>query len=573
MINITNKNIFIKFIILIFIGILLILNSCAVIKAPSGGPDDTTPPEIVEVYPENNSINYNGETIYFKFNEYLDKSSVVENVRISPKFTPDFSWTGKKLKIKPKSDLMPNTTYSITLEPGYKDIVGNKPDNSYSIIFSTGNYLDSGFIGGTTKNAMGYSVFLYNISNINPDTLNIKHTKPNYIAKIGESGEYSVLALPDATYRLFLVNDQNLDELYNEGIEEISAYSKDIILNQRIKQNNTSFYETKIVDKNPPELLESISLAEQIIQLSMNEEIDTFSLNSTAFILLDSLTNEKIKINAAIISQKDNKNILLYSDKKMINNNYYRIIIDNLLFPIKDISGNKINSKITSEPFQYVASDTITAFNLMSSISDNSTNISLSPKINIIFSFPISNPEVGEIILNFNDSKKNLPTKYEFINSNTISISPVNRLNSNSNYKISIPIKGIVSAIGQRLPDTTLILNFLTEDLRLNGSLSGNLRINGATGTVAGNYYIVLTKTDGKFDELSMVDSTAKWEYLSLTEGEYVINVFKDENNNGKYDSGSIYPFIPAEKYFLVNKKVNVVQRWKVEDIIIDITE
>lgn len=560
----TIKNIFIS-------GFLLsILSACAVIKAPEGGPDDKTPPEVAEISPKLYTLNYSGAPIEFKFSEYVEKASVLENIRISPEFRADYSWSGKTLEIKPDEKLKPNTTYSITLDPGYKDLSGNSPTQAVSLIISTGNYLDSGKISGKAINASGYTLFAYNISNINSDTLNIKTTKADYKVKIGTSGEYQLMALPSGKYRLFLINDRNEDALYSEGAEEFAAISRDVEVIQQLEVKNIVFYKPRIIDLRPPATTDVNSIENQMIKISMNKSIDTNSLHSDAFNIIDSLSKERIKTIAAYISASDAKNIIVIPEKKLIENQFYRLEIDNSKFPVKDSSGNYMMGKVLSEPFQSSGAEQPKELKITTSIADSAKDIPLNSAIQIKFSNPIYEPAIGDIKLTQSSSKKNLTTHYKFTNNNMISIYPEARLQSNILYKLEIPVTNIRSVFNNALADTTIILNFTSEDLRLNGSVSGILRVNGSE-KFEGKYLIILSTDDYKREYITSVDSVGKWIFRSLPEGEYILNVSFDENNNGKFDSGNAFPYRPAEKYYPTDRQIKVIQRWKVEDIMIDI--
>ena len=46
---------------------LILLNSCAAVKAPSGGPKDTTPPELIGSEPPHGTTGWNGGIIRLIF--------------------------------------------------------------------------------------------------------------------------------------------------------------------------------------------------------------------------------------------------------------------------------------------------------------------------------------------------------------------------------------------------------------------------------------------------------------------------------------------------------------------------
>ena len=78
--HIVNTNILSKFASYAFASVMLFIGfGCANPLPPSGGPDDATPPEIIEFIPADAALNYRDKDIVLRFSEYVDKNSVIEN--------------------------------------------------------------------------------------------------------------------------------------------------------------------------------------------------------------------------------------------------------------------------------------------------------------------------------------------------------------------------------------------------------------------------------------------------------------------------------------------------------------
>lgn len=129
-------------IILLF---LFVTWRCANQLPPGGGPIDTIPPQIVEVYPHNGTIQYNKNYFEIKFSEYVDKRTVRDAIFISPplKYGIEFNWSGKSLKLVFKDTLKDNTTYTITIGASVSDLNNNnKMSEPYTFAFSTGEVIE-----------------------------------------------------------------------------------------------------------------------------------------------------------------------------------------------------------------------------------------------------------------------------------------------------------------------------------------------------------------------------------------------------------------------------------------------
>ena len=67
-----------KYFSLIF-GVLL-LSACAQVVAPTGGDRDLTPPEVMSLVPENQSLNFNANSFTLEFDEYVVLRKLKERI-------------------------------------------------------------------------------------------------------------------------------------------------------------------------------------------------------------------------------------------------------------------------------------------------------------------------------------------------------------------------------------------------------------------------------------------------------------------------------------------------------------
>ena len=110
--------------------------SCANVQPPGGGPADKDGPFVDTASIQSGITNFTGNSIEIHFNEYVDKSKVLQNIIISPevKLELDLSW--KTLTIKFAEPLDNNSTYALTLGTDYTDVHGNKPQQAHTLIFA-----------------------------------------------------------------------------------------------------------------------------------------------------------------------------------------------------------------------------------------------------------------------------------------------------------------------------------------------------------------------------------------------------------------------------------------------------
>jgi hypothetical protein len=125
----------------------LALVACASVGAPPGGPPDQDPPRVVSASPDSGAVSVTRSSIELRFGEVIAErqgaGGIGSMVVLSPSVgTPRVSWRRDRIVIEPRGGLRPNTTYSVTLLPGLRDLRGNVATEPRTITFSTGPSID-----------------------------------------------------------------------------------------------------------------------------------------------------------------------------------------------------------------------------------------------------------------------------------------------------------------------------------------------------------------------------------------------------------------------------------------------
>lgn len=233
---------------------LLSFVDCAKKGTPTGGLQDTIPPVIVRSSPENYTINFTGDEIEIRFDEYIKLKDISKELIISPpmKFTPVITplSTSKTLKIKILDTLKPNTTYSFNFG---NSIVDNNEENKYEYfkyVFSTGSYIDSLKLSGTVKDAqliapeIPTTVMLYEVSETFTDSL-IYSEKPTYITVTKDStGTFELSNLKEGKYLLLALKEKTSDYIFQPQNDKIGFVSELVTLPTDSTYSLTLFKET-----------------------------------------------------------------------------------------------------------------------------------------------------------------------------------------------------------------------------------------------------------------------------------------------------------------------------------------
>lgn len=243
---------------LLYIPILFLLSlsfvDCAKKGTPSGGPRDTIPPVIVRSVPENYSINFTGDEIEIRFDEYIKLKDIDKQLVISPpmKYSPIITplSTSKILKIKITDTLKPNTTYSFNFG---KSIVDNNEGNEFEYfkyIFSNGSYIDSLKVSGNVRDAqliapeIPTTVMLYEANEAYKDSL-VYSEKPTYVTVTQDStGYFELTNLKEGKYFLLALKEKSNDYTFQPKTDKIGFVNEAISIPSDSTYSLTLFKET-----------------------------------------------------------------------------------------------------------------------------------------------------------------------------------------------------------------------------------------------------------------------------------------------------------------------------------------
>ena len=212
--------------------------SCANQTAPTGGPQDEDPPELVGSSPRQNEKNYDKQSVELSFNEFIKTDNLKEQLIITPTSDNEYEFKIKKNKIiiSFENPLDDSTTYTFNFREGIQDITESNPALGLKLAFSTGPFLDSLSITGTVKDLLtnvpseDYTVCLYDAT----DTLDVFNGPPKYLTRTDETGFYQFDNIKDGQYRLYTIDDKNKNLTLQSKSEKHGFYPETIVLDSSI---------------------------------------------------------------------------------------------------------------------------------------------------------------------------------------------------------------------------------------------------------------------------------------------------------------------------------------------------
>ncbi len=202
-----------------------VLAGCASQGAIPGGPEIHTPPKVLAVMPDTNTVNFRGKAVDFLFDRVVsDRSGPKQDLTglflISPRDgEPRIDWHRDHIDVRPPKGWRPNTAYRVTLLPGLGDLSNNVIRFPYTTVFSTGPTLPNlGVVGRifdwstgrVTAGAVVEAVF--DADSAARDTTRERGRRPDslvYIAVADTTGQFQIGPFGPGTYTVVGFVDAN----------------------------------------------------------------------------------------------------------------------------------------------------------------------------------------------------------------------------------------------------------------------------------------------------------------------------------------------------------------------------
>ena len=217
---------------------LLVLFSCASVKAPQGGPLDSDPPKLKSTTPAILTNLNQGQQITLSFNEFIKEESLKNAIELFPTVNQkiDFEYYGKEVIITLPSNLDKDKTYVISLNSNLSDEQNVKLNENIVIPISLSNSINQAAIKGKIFGSYSKPSILLWKGMIDKNELLLK--KPDYI--ISSSDKFSFGYLAYDKYTVLAV------DLYNPKLSleknKISFFSESFIELTKDDTQNLNFF-------------------------------------------------------------------------------------------------------------------------------------------------------------------------------------------------------------------------------------------------------------------------------------------------------------------------------------------
>ena len=576
---------------IIGIGCLLsavLLQRCASIVTPTGGPKDEMPPVVVETTPENRSVNFNSKRIDITFDEYLTLENAKQKVIFSPLLDEkaDIKLKDKTVVIKFNETLRTNTTYTINFSDAIKDLHEGNVFQDYVYSFSTGDVLDTLSVAGRLLSADEKKpiddafVTLYYGDSEGLDTLPLTR-KPDFVGKVDKEGYFNISGLADRKYFVFAIKDVNSNYYYDLPNEQVA------------------FLDT-LVSPVPYRPLPKHQADSTLQQNSDSlQQISAFS-DSIVSVIVDTVSGKTFNLNARnltlyMFTEKDTTQTLL--EKKLVEEGLLRFAFrqpaEKVLIETPEILPDSFNivkvhsadfdtinwyftPKVKDSLWVHIKYDTLindsTHYNLVFKekkggkaenlkISDNLVSNSIMPETDLTLTFgePVLGFQLPDSVL-FIADKDTLNEKPEFEKADEFGFryKLKNTLEADKEYSIAIP-DSVFFSIRQR---TNAALNLKFHLAKENEY--GNIFITVVPPANVPQVIVQLLNDKNKVIDKQIITEKQEVEFWYLAPGKYKLRAILDADANGKWSTGNFHRHFLPETIFDYKDELDLKAGWDI---------
>lgn len=272
------------------------LTGCASMGTPGGGLYDEDPPELRSSTPKDGGTHVSKRRITLHFNENVKLNNATEKMTVSPpqEKAPTILSNAKTVTIELQDTLRPNTTYSIDLGDAVQDNNEGNPMNGLSLLFSTGDHIDSLQISGHLLNAAdlepvtGAYVGIYKVREADgtptyKDSIETESLGDSLLlrypferaGKTDALGAFKILGCSPGAYKVYALADGNTNYKYDLTSEDIAFLDSLVIPTMENKQRyDTVWAEAAMIEGGTADLSDSLGSHRQIDTVKVSGYID-----------------------------------------------------------------------------------------------------------------------------------------------------------------------------------------------------------------------------------------------------------------------------------------------------------
>ncbi len=555
---------------LLLLCLALLCQSCAMRRAPSGGPEDKTPPRVVRTFPRPDSTNVRSlPYIEIEFNENVDRNSLREQVGMMPEPPGGFEikWKGGKiLRVVLKDSLDPNQTYIVNVGTELRDYRGNRLKAPVVITFSTGENIDRGQISGQILAKAPEEVFIYAYPLEGGfDDGMIFAEKPRYYTQGTAAGTFQIGYLRPGAYRVYALEDNNRDRLYTLQTDQIGLPFDDVRLDSaHLHFENCNFTLIR-EDTTAPKIARAAAIHHRLVEVGFTESLQLAQRPGVT--IVDSLSGTELPVLAALVDPQGPTRLLVYTAPQRQGTYLGKVtaVVDSL--------GNRTGDMPLEFRFTGKIREDTAQVKLRSiSPAPGGKNVPYDAAIELQFSHPVDSTTLPPAFQLLGPDSQNVAGQWWVDSPLNPRFVPDTLLQKGQTYTLRLDLPAVRSIFEKPFADSVFVSQFTTYDFANLGEISGTVRVDQSRRVGPETPQAILQVTAVRGTAQATVTAPINQKYIIpfLPDGPYRIRAILDLNRNGEYDKGRSLPFEFAEPFLLRSDTVRVRKRWTTEGIDFD---
>ena len=519
--------------LLALLALSALLESCAAVAPPLGGPRDRTPPRRISSSPDSAARNVKQQFVRLEFSEPVVTKDLSKNLLITPQLPADNPYKLREdrnsISLLFDKPLDPNTTYSFNFREGVVDITEGLPAKNAVLNFSTGAVLDSGKVNGTVtdlltaKPVAEASVGLYREA----DTAGVRRGRPYYTVLTDKAGKFSLGFLKAGPYKMYALVDKNNNGHYDDG-EKIAYLPAPVAIGSGAGPS-VAFTLTQ-PDKRPP-LLTTRTPSITQFRLGFNEGLRTAALAPLGGSAAPAAVAEAVQL------AEDGRSVLVFKTPDVGDGRYLLTTADstgnvgrdtlNLKFPVPAATAKK-----AAAPVLYA-------------VQGAPRKVYREGRVKFVFAVPVrlaAKRPFGTLI---EDSTKRRPLRLPADGALSADRTElVVRFDTKAKTRLEIVLdSAVITAItGQNLRLRPLRLGISEQDVST--SLSGTI-------TTKEKHFELQLLNDKRQVVASLASPKGSYLFSDMAPGVYHLRVLIDQDGDGRWRGGDPNLLLPPEPVYL----------------------
>jgi uncharacterized protein (DUF2141 family) len=528
--------------------LVILVESCAKVGPPPGGPEDKTGPRLIAHFPEVDATFVSRRLIAsLEFSEPVNRGSIEAALFLSPEpgMRLRYRWSGRTLSLIYLDSLLEDRTYVITIGSQAKDLRGNTAGTSYTIAFSTGEYIDRGSLEGWIEGAeTPQSMSIWAYAAFNDTFANPSEVSADYQLQADQDGHFLLEYLKSGVYRVFAVQDRNHDRLWNPDREVIGIPPWDVTVNDSTRPWLS--FRPAMQDTAPARVRGLRFIDEYAVELRTSRPVPRLTANFTS--------PDGIQITGLdpYRDSKDEETWHVFADSALSPEEW---LVNSSGVDQFESSWNDTDTLITRS-----RADTSRPHILFTIPKDRGATREVPASLSIEFDEPVFMDSTGDSLFQFfSDQKDSMLARLDRISPRKYGVVPDSAFSAGRSYQLVFDGRCFRDRTLNSLSDTTFQIGFrvYTEDSL--GEITGHLN-----SSSSGRYLLRLfdIKNKQQIDRM-IVQGPGDFRFQRLPARKYVIEVIKDEIPDSSYSYGRMWPFQFSEPFMSSPDTISVRARWE----------